>query len=208
MELIYSKENILIFASARDMCASIERGNHKILLELEPLIPLSPLEAKNLRLLGQNPADFLHIGHSCHIIPSDAASAWDEILAKAVQLQRTLDTSMIEQFRHNLPGLSEIRELEDLSAPMSSTLSLYLEPNDAISNVRVTEIRRRYPRETLYVQAERLAMNPNNRRSAAARRILAALISGKELPAHDLALLDTNTLPDRPRPSRATLSLS
>ncbi len=208
MELIYAKDNFSIFADTREMCASIVRGANKIMLELEPLVPLSPLEAKNLRLLGQNPADYLHIGHSCHIIPREAASAWDEVLTKAIQMQRSLDTSMIQQFRTNLPGLSDVREIEDLGDALTSGISLYVDTNDAIPALRATETRRRFPRETLYVHAERQAMSPNERQSAAARRILAALIGGKELPAHDLALLDQGTVPGRPRPTRATMSQS
>jgi hypothetical protein len=178
------------------------------MLELEPLVPLSPLEAKNLRLLGQNPADYLHIGHSCHIIPREAASAWDEVLTKAIHVQRTMDTSMIQQFRINLPGLSDVREVEDLGDILTSSISLYVDTNDAMPTLRAAEIRRRYPRETLYVHAERQAMSPDERQSAAARRILAALIYGKELPTDALALIGQSTVPDRPRPTRATMSMT
>jgi hypothetical protein len=202
MELIFTRDNLQVFADAENMCACIVRGDNKILLDLEPLIPLSPLEAKNLRLLGQNPADFLHIGHSCHILPRDAASNWEEALNRAEQLHRDLDTSMIPLFRQNLPGLAEAREAEDLLECMVSNMTVYMDINESIMNNKAAEISRRYPRETLYVKAEQMAMSPDEQRVLLARKILTALICGKELPTETLRQLEEHDSIARHRPSR------
>lgn len=202
MELIFARDNLQIYADSAEMSACIMRGNNKIVIDLEPLVPLSPLEAKNLRLLGQNPADFLHIGHSCHIIPKAASDAWEEVLARAELAKKNLDTAMIPLFRQNLPGLAEVREVEDLLDSISSNMGIYFDASDSIAGLKAAEIRRRYPRESLYVQAERIAMGSDERRVAAARKILAALICGKELPAPELHLLEEHSVPNQNRPPR------
>jgi len=205
MELIFARDNLQVYADAEDRCACIVRGDNRITLDLEPLIPLSPLEAKNLRLLGQNPSDFLHVGHSCHILPRDAAAAWEETLNRAEQLNRDLDTSMIPLFRQNLPGLAEVREVEELLECMVSNMTMYVDISEAVVNSKAAEISRRYPRETLYVKAEQMAMSPDEQRVAVARRILTALICGKDLPVEALRQLEEYDATTRNRPSRLSV---
>jgi hypothetical protein len=202
MELIYTRDNLQVYADTATMGACIVRGDNRILLDLEPLVPLSPLEAKNLRLLGQNPGDYLHIGHSYHILPREAAPAWEEALSCAQQQHRDLDTSMIPLFRQNLPGLAEVREAEDLIDSMVSNVTVYMDINESVVSSKAAEISRRFPRETLYVKAEQLAMSTDEQRALTARKILAALICGKELPADALRLLAEQDAIGRNRPSR------
>jgi hypothetical protein len=70
-----------------------------------------------------------------------------------------------------------------------------------VSN-KAAETSRRYPRETLYVKAEQMAMSSDEHRVAVARKILTSLICGKDLPAEALRQLEEHDAITRHRPSR------
>jgi hypothetical protein len=85
---------------------------------------------------------------------------------------------------------------------MVSNMTVYMDINESIMSNKAAEISRRYPRETLYVKAEQMAMSPDEQRVILARKILTALICGKDLPAETLRQLEEHDSSARHRPSR------
>jgi hypothetical protein len=184
MHEIYSRNDYRVKVDIVEQKACIIKGKNSISVPLEPLTPLSMLAAKQLRLIGCDPGNYLNIGHTNQIILKEAAQNWQQALTSAKQLAQARDTSMIPLFWQHLPGLLELREAEDRFAASMRTASLLLEQGvaDALPK-QLVDLRTQYPAAAAYICAEYVALSADEKLAARGRQALAQLVNGAGIEA-------------------------
>lgn len=193
MKPIFTKKNYQVMADIELRKACIVKGNNSVYVALEELTPLSALAGKHLKMMGCDPKLYLNIGYSNHVILKEAETAWRKALQEADKKSAHGDSSMIQQFWHNLPGLMELRDAEDTYAACQKSASLMLEYRQrGLPPTRLMELRNRYPRAATYILSEAYAFSGSETVAERGRRAMHLLISGS--PIEDARAL----LPDFP----------
>jgi hypothetical protein len=200
MKEIYSRNDYRVLVDVEGQKACIVKGKNSISVPLEPLTPLSILAAKQLRLMGCDPGNYLNIGHTNQIILKDAAQKWHLALTSATQLAQVRDTSMIPLFWQHLPGLLALREAEDCYAAGMRTASLFLEQgaSDRLPE-QLIELRTKYPAAAAYICAEHIALSADAKLAELGRQALAQLVRGASL--EEVRKLLPTKLPNNPHRS-------
>jgi hypothetical protein len=179
MNQIFSKNDYKILVDFDERKACIVKGANSVFVALEELTPLSALAAKHLKMMGCDPARYLNIGHSNHVIIKDAEEAWREALEQSGRKTVATDTSMIPAFWQNLPGLIELRDAEDTYAACQKSASLMLEYQQrGLPPARLMQLRQRYPRAAAYILAEAYAFSGNETVSDRGRKAMHMLVTG------------------------------
>lgn len=182
MKTIFSKNDYKILADVDERKACIVKGAHTVFVALEELTPLSPLAAKHLKMMGCEPARYLNIGHSNHVIIKEAEEAWHDAVRQSENRYLHHETSMIPEFWQNLPGLMELRDAEDTYAACQRSASLMLEYRyRGLPPARLMELRQRYPRAAAYILAEAYAFSGNETVAERGRKAIHLLITGAQL---------------------------
>jgi hypothetical protein len=193
MKPIFTKKNYQVLVDTELRKACIVKGSNSVYVALEELTPLSPLAAKHLKMMGCDTKLYLNIGYSNHVILKEAEAAWRRALKEADKVSAHGETSMIQQFWHNLPGLMELRDAEDTYAACQKSASLMLEYRQrGLPPNRLMELRNRYPRAAAYILSEAYAFSGSETVAERGRRAMHLLISGS--PIEDARAL----LPDFP----------
>ncbi len=173
--------------------ACIVKGGGTVFVALEELTPLSALAAKNLKMMGCDPKRYLNIGHSNHIILREAEESWQAVLEQTKLYPKQGNSSMIQLFWQNLPGLLELRDAEDTYAACQRSASLMLEYRQrGLPPTRLMELRQKYPRAAAYILAESYAFSGSETVAERGRRAMQILVCGT--PTEDALAL----LPDFP----------
>ncbi len=195
MKPIFTKNNYQILVDVDQRKACIVKGGGSVYVALEELTPLSALAAKNLKMMGCDPKRYLNIGHSNHIILREAEEAWQAVLEQTKLQTKHDNSSMIQLFWQNLPGLLELRDAEDTYTACQRSASLMLEYRQrGLPPARLMELRQKYPRAAAYILAEAYASSGSETVAERGRRAMHILVCGT--PTEDALGLLPNFPPD------------
>ena len=201
MKPIYTKNDYQILVDVESRKACIVKGTSSVYVALEELTPLSALAAKHLRMMGCDPKRYLNIGHSNHVILKEASQAWQAAIDQVERKSGRSETSMINRFWQNLPGLMELRDAEDTFSACQRSASLMLEYRQrGVPPARLMELRQKYPRAAAYILAEAYAFSGSDTVADRGRRAVHILVTGGSVE-EALALLP-NFPPDDAGPDQ------
>lgn len=203
LKQIFAKNDYRILVDTEQRKACIVKGSNSVYVALEELTPLSPVAAKHLKMMGCDPRRYLNIGHSNHVIIREAEDAWRTAVERAETSSRLSETSMIPQFWHNLPGLSELRDAEDTYAACLRSASLMLEYRKPdIPPTRLSDLRQKFPRAAAYIFAEAYAFSGSETVAERGRKAMHLLVTGADI--EDALALLPDFPPDTPDQNRTS----